>query len=74
MTKEDVGHETPAKSARVRELVELGSIDELLRADQLKQAQAEGAALAGFNEAPITFQPTFKVGREDGFRYKVRLQ
>lgn len=74
VTQEDVGHETPAKSARVRELVASGSLDELLRADQLKRAQADGAALAGFSEAPITFQPTFKVGREPGFHYKVRVR
>ena len=68
---EDVGAETPAKSARVHELISAGRIDELLLSDQLKYAQKTGAAFVGFTEAPITFQPTFKVGREAGYHYKV---
>ena len=67
---EDLGEETPAKSARVQELIRARNFEELLKSDQLKSAQAAGAVFAGFNEAPITFPPTFKVSRDVGFQYK----
>ena len=70
---DDVGSETPAKSARVRELVAAENYDALLEADQLKHAQRHGSALVGFREAPIHFQPTFKVDRKPGFHHKASL-
>ena len=38
----------------------LGRWDALLRADQLNAARKAGDAFAGFEEAPITFAPTYK--------------
>jgi hypothetical protein len=55
----------------VAELIRRGAWGQLVAADQLHQAQRQGAALVGFKEADINFPPTFKVARKPGFQYMV---
>jgi hypothetical protein len=53
MSKEELNRE-------VRRLIGEGEWLQLLRSDQLKQAQQSGAAFTVFTEAPLAFQPTYK--------------
>jgi hypothetical protein len=60
------------KRKEVAAMVEKKDFATLLSCDQLKDSIVSAKALYGFQEAPITFDPTFKVEKEVGIRYKVR--
>lgn len=53
----------PRESLIVRDLIAQGKHAEALACDQLHYAMRDGKVLADWNEAPILFQPTFKVAR-----------
>eukprot|EP00943_MAST-04B_sp_MAST-4B-sp1_P005614 g5614.t1 len=54
----------------VKALVDKKNYQALLNADQLIREQRKGEIFYGFVEAPITYQPTFKVQRQKGTDYK----
>lgn len=67
------GVDEPEHRARVRAAIAEGRTAELLACDQLAEAKATNAGWAGFNEAPITFQPTFSMlRRKHGFEYAAK--
>ncbi len=54
----------------VKNFVDKKNYKPLLKADQLIREQKNGEIFKGFVEAPITYQPTFKVQRQKGISYK----
>ena len=50
----------PELSEVIRKAVASADYAPLLASDQLRNAQAWGAAFVGYEEAPITFAPTYK--------------
>lgn len=51
------------QAAKSRKLVQDGALEELLKFDQLREAQRKGHAFETFEEAPISFPPTYKYDR-----------
>jgi hypothetical protein len=56
----DLNYRIDLPNEEVRATIESGDYTSMLKADQLKNAQASLAAFERFEEAPITFQPTYK--------------
>lgn len=67
------GVDEPEHRARVRAAIAEGRLADLLACDQLAEAKATNAGWAGYQEAPITFQPTFSMlRRRTGFEYAAK--
>lgn len=62
--------DTPKDFEAALALIKAKKYAQLLETDQLRQAQAQGTAFAGFKEGAIAFAPTFKVERGGGASYK----
>ena len=56
----DLNYRIELERDQVLELARKGNFDELYAADQLRASREAGTAFAGYNEAPISFAPTFK--------------
>lgn len=56
----DLNYRIDLPNEEVRAMIESGDYTSMLKADQLKNAQASLAAFERFEEAPIAFQPTYK--------------
>ncbi len=64
----DLNYRVEMAREQVLAYIENGDANLLLARDQLRRAQAEGAAFHGFVEGPINFVPTYRCWRNrDGF-------
>lgn len=52
---------TDLTATKVKQCLQIGDMETILKSDQLIQQHTRGRVLSGYTEGPITFQPTYKV-------------
>jgi len=63
----DLNYRIDLPNEEIRQLIKTKNYERLLKYDQLELQRKNGLAFVGFEEAPITFAPTYKfvVGTND---------